>query len=116
MGGLEARSEGVPDNGSAPERRFALITATTARLRNSDTAPTTKISYQASDSGTTTHTVLFGPTNTKKTAWLTVELSDLLGGLQAWKDGDPADPGLMDRVEAILRGQAAGAPGGVANL
>jgi hypothetical protein len=85
-------------------------------MLSNDTAPTTKISYQASDSGPTTHTVLFGPTNTKKTAWLTVEQSDLLGGLQAWKDADPNDPGLMDRVEAILRGQAAGAPGGVANL
>ena len=29
-----------------------------------------------------------------------------LHALQAWKDGDPNDPGLMDRVEAILRGQA----------
>jgi hypothetical protein len=50
--------------------------------------------------------VLFGPTNTLKTSWLTVEQSDLLGGLQAWKYGDPDDPGLMDRVEAILRGKA----------
>jgi hypothetical protein len=83
------------------------ITATTARMLNSDNAPTTKISYQARDSGPTTHTVLLGPTNTKKTSWLTVEQADLLAGLQAWKDGDPNDPGLMDRVEAILRGQAA---------
>ena len=82
------------------------ITATTARLRNSDTAPTTQITYQPADlSAATPHTVLFGPTNTKKTAWLTVEQADLLAGLQAWKDSDPSDPGLMDRVEAILRGQ-----------
>jgi len=42
--------------------------------------------------------------------------ANLLHALQAWKGGDPNDPGLMDRVEAILRGQAASAPGGVANL
>jgi hypothetical protein len=89
-----------------PRGAVEEITATTARMLSNDNAPTTKISYQARDSGPTTHTVLFGPTNTKKTAWLTVEQSDLLGGLQAWKDADPTDPGLMDRVEAILRGQA----------
>jgi hypothetical protein len=36
----------------------------------------------------------------------TVDPANLGAGLQAWKDGDPNDPGLMDRVEAILRGQA----------
>ena len=36
----------------------------------------------------------------------TVDPANLAAGLQAWKDGDPDDPGLMDRVEAILRGQA----------
>jgi hypothetical protein len=35
-----------------------------------------------------------------------VDPANLLHALQAWKDGDPNDPGLMDRVEAILRGQA----------
>ena len=35
-----------------------------------------------------------------------VDPANLAAGLQAWKDGDPNDPGLMDRVEAILRGQA----------
>ena len=90
-----------------PRRSVDEITATTARLRNNDTAPTTQITYRAADSGpAATRTVLFGPTNTKKTAWLTVEQADLLAGLQAWKDGDPTDPCLMDRVEAILRGHA----------
>ena len=79
----------------------------TGRLGNGVTAPVTEITYQDGNATpTSSHTVLFGPTNTKKTAWLTVEQADLLGGLQAWKDGDPNDPGLMDRVEAILRGQA----------
>ena len=36
----------------------------------------------------------------------TVDPANLGAGLQAWKYGDPDDPGLMDRVEAILRGQA----------
>jgi hypothetical protein len=36
----------------------------------------------------------------------TVDPTNLLHALHAWKDGDPNDPGLMDRVEAILRGQA----------
>jgi len=36
----------------------------------------------------------------------TVDPANLAAGSQAWKDGDPTDPGLMDRVEAILRGQA----------
>ena len=87
-------------------------------MRNYDNAPAVQITYQAGNSGpgpATPGTVLFGPTNTKKTAWLTVEQADLLAGLQAWKAGGPNDPGLMDRVEAILRGQAASASGGAAN-
>jgi hypothetical protein len=91
-----------------PRGAVEAIAATTAKMRNYDNAPTTQITYSGGDqSPAAIGSVLFGPTNTKKTAWLTVEQSDLLGGLQAWKDGDPNDPGLMDRVEAILRGQAA---------
>ena len=45
----------------------------------------------------------------------TVDPANLAAGLKAWKDGDPNDPGLMDRVEAILRGQSASASGGAAN-
>ena len=33
----------------------------------------------------------------------------------SWKDGDPNAPGLVDRIEAMLRGQANGAPCGFAN-
>lgn len=100
-----------------PRETVRAVGPTTGRLGSSATAPVTEITYQATDSGPdATRTVLFGPTNTKKTAWLTVEQADLLAGLQAWKDGDPNDPGLMDRVEAILRGQDTSAPDGVANL
>lgn len=86
-----------------PRSSIQDITAATARMRNHDSAPATQITYQ--DGSSSPATVLFGPTNTKKTAWLTVEQSDLLAGLQAWKDGDPDDPGLMDRVEQILCGK-----------
>jgi hypothetical protein len=34
----------------------------------------------------------------------TVDPANLAAGLQAWKDGDPGDPELLDRIEAILRG------------
>lgn len=82
------------------------ITATTAQLRNSDTAPATQISYRDADQDPAANrTLLLGPTNTKKTVWLTVEQADLLAGLQAWRDGDPNDPRLMDRLEGILRGR-----------
>ena len=98
-----------PGKHSAPTEvaRGAIeaVTASTAQTLNYDSAPTVQIVYRdrgASSSGA--HTVVFGPTNTKKTAWLTVEQADLLAGLQAWRDGDPTEPGLMDRVEAILRG------------
>jgi hypothetical protein len=33
---------------------------------------------------------------------LTVEPSNLLAALQMWKDADPADSGLMERLEPIL--------------
>jgi len=94
-------------DGMAEIHREAVesVTATTGKLRNNDTAPVTQINYHPKDSaGGGTRTVLFGPTNSKKIAWLTVEQSDLLAGLQAWKDGDPNDPGLMDRVEQLLCG------------
>ena len=35
----------------------------------------------------------------------TVDPANLAAGLQAWKDGDPADPHLLDRVENVLRGR-----------
>ena len=37
----------------------------------------------------------------------TVDPAYLAAALQDWKDSDPGDPGLMDRVEALLRGRAA---------
>jgi len=97
-----------------PRRNVEAITATTVRMRNYDSAPATEITYQDRHSiPATTLTVLFGPTNTKKTSWLTIDQPDLLAGLQAWKDGDPNDPTLMDRVEAILCGQSANLSNGI---
>jgi hypothetical protein len=49
----------------------------------------------------------WGRAPAEDTVLLMLDPSNLRPALQAWKDGDPNDPGLMDRVEAILRGQAA---------
>ena len=48
----------------------------------------------------------WGRAPAEDTVLLMLDPSNLRPALQAWKDGDPNDPGLMDRVEAILRGQA----------
>ena len=94
-----------PATTEIPRAAVHAACAAPGRLGNGATAPVTEITYQSSDSaGGGTRTVSFGPTNTKKTAWLTVEQSDLLAGLQAWYDGDPAEPALMDRVARTLRG------------
>jgi hypothetical protein len=75
------------------------------------------IAYQPADPGTaTTQTVLIGPPPGKTAMQVSVHQPNMITALHAWKDADPDDPGLMDRVEAILRGKAASAPGGVANL
>lgn len=34
-----------------------------------------------------------------------IQVANLAAALEAWKDADPADPGLSDRIEATLRGQ-----------
>ncbi len=36
-----------------------------------------------------------------------VEPENLATALQTWKDSDPKDPELMDRLESVLRGQSA---------
>lgn len=109
---ISPSSLGVPTPGQQqvfaeiPRELVQSITPTMGRLGNAGTAPITQILYRTADfSSEVSRTVLIGPTNTKRTAWLTVEQSDLLAGLQAWKDGDPDDPGLMDRVEQILCGK-----------
>jgi hypothetical protein len=66
------------------------------------------IAYRPADPGTaTTQTVLIGPPPGKTAMQVSVHQPNMITALHAWKDGDPNDPGLMDRVEAILRGQAA---------
>ena len=68
-----------------PREAVEAIGPTTGRLGNGTTAPVTQITFN-------NQSVMFGPTNSKKTAWLTVEQADLQAGLQAWKDGDPTIP------------------------
>lgn len=95
-----------------PRERIVSITGGTGARRNGDTGPVTQIAYIAADSSSgMPSSVLIGPTNTKNAMWLTVEQADLLAALHAWQYGDPSDPALLDRVDALLRGQAPNADG-----
>lgn len=90
-----------------PRERVVSITGGTGARRNGDTGPVTQITYLTNDSAPgAPSTVLIGPTNANNAMWLTVEQSDLLAALQAWKEGDPRDRALLDRVDALLRGHA----------
>ena len=89
-----------------PRERILSITAGTGRRSNGETGPITQVAYQPADSSAPA-TVLIGPSNSKKAVWLTVDQADLVSGLQTWKNGDPRDPALLDRVEALLRGTTA---------
>jgi hypothetical protein len=96
-----------------PRERIISITGGTGARRNGDTGPVTQIAYVTNGSGSTdASTVLIGPTNANNAMWVTIEQADLLAALQAWKDGDPRDPALLDRVEVLLRGGGAIADGG----
>ena len=64
------------------------------------------IAYQPADPGTVTQTVLIGPPPGKTAMQVSVHQPNMITALQAWKNADPDDPGLMDRIEAILRGKA----------
>ncbi len=66
-----------------------------------------EITYSAGDSNSrSTQRVLLGPAPATDTVWLTIEPTNLLNALQVWKDADPAAPGMMDRIEKLLRGQS----------
>jgi hypothetical protein len=70
-----------------------------------------EITYQ--DGGP--RTLRVGPGPAEDTVWLTVVPANLLTALQDWKNADPADPGLLDRLEAVLRSRnAAPRPAAVA--
>jgi hypothetical protein len=64
------------------------------------------IAYRPADPGTATQTVLIGPPPGKTAMQVSVHQPNMITALHAWKDADPDDPGLMDRIEAILRGKA----------
>lgn len=42
-----------------------------------------------------------------KTNTIGTDADNLSAAQQAWKDGDPNDPGFMNRLQAILRGRKA---------
>lgn len=62
-----------------------------------------------SDGGT--RTLRVGPGPADDTVWVTVVPANLLAALQDWKNADPADPSLLDRLEAVLRSRDAVAVG-----
>jgi hypothetical protein len=64
------------------------------------------IAYRPADPGTATQTVLIGPPPGKTAMQVSVHQPNMITALHAWKNADPDDPGLMDRIEAILRGKA----------
>lgn len=96
-----------------PARRYAMTTiprgevqsivATTGSLANNADATMTEIDYCEAGAA---EALLIGPSNSKSAIWLSVDPDNLLAALQAWKDGDAGDPQLLDRIEAILRGQS----------
>ena len=59
-----------------------------------------QITYRANDSSAELLTKML------PVVVLTVDPDDLLHALQFWKDGDPIDPAMMDRVESVLRGKS----------
>jgi len=100
-----------PDNGwtvtDIPRAAVQSITTSAATVGLGTKLPQAEIRYAAGGTGRGgAGTVRVGPAPSRDTVWLTIEPDNLLTALQVWKDGDPNDPGLMDRVEAILRGQA----------
>jgi hypothetical protein len=69
----------------------------------------TEITYQ--DTGGA-RTVCVGPAAADDTVWLTVTPANLLVALQDWNNADPADPGLLNRLEAVLRSRDTAAVAG----
>jgi len=63
------------------------------------------IAYQGADHSAGTTTVLLGPPPGKTALQVSVPPTNLYNALQAWRDAASDDPGLMDRVEKLLRGQ-----------
>ena len=63
------------------------------------------LTYQSADQSSDTRTVLIGPPAGKTALQVSVAPTAVYNALLAWKDADPNDPRLMDRIEAILRGK-----------
>ena len=102
----------LPTRGSQPveipRSRIESITSADAEV-GAAFAPVTvsqiAITFQSADRSNSTQTVLVGPPPGKATLQVSAQPTNLYYALQAWKDGDPANPSLLERVEAILRGQ-----------
>lgn len=61
------------------------------------------LTYQPADQSSDTATVLIGPPAGKTALQVSVHPANVYTALLAWKNADPTDPRLMDRIESILR-------------
>ena len=85
------------------ERIQSIASAGEAAGFGSSTLRVTDITYGAGDSGSAARTVRVGQAPAEDTVWLTVNPLHLRNALQVWRDGDPTDPQLLDRIESVLR-------------
>jgi len=94
-----------PDDGytvvEIPRAAVQSITPSSATVGLGTQVPQTEIRYAATGSGG--GTVLLGPAPSRDTVWLTIDPDNLFTAIQVWKDGDPNDPRLLDRIESVLR-------------
>lgn len=94
-----------PDDGytvvEIPRAAVQSITPSSATVGLGTQLPQTEIRYAATGSGA--GTVLLGPAPSRDTVWLTIDPGNLFTAIQVWKDADPNDPRLLDRIESVLR-------------
>lgn len=89
-----------------PRGSVTSVTHRVGRLADGSEAPLTVIDYTGEASGgPNPERVQIGQSNTRKAVWLTVYPANVLAALCIWKDAKSDDLGLMDRVEAALRGR-----------
>ncbi len=87
------------------EQVQSIASTTGSLVDNADVTMTQIVYREVGSSADAAEVLLIGPSNSRNAIWLTIEPADLLAALQVWKDGDVNDPGLIDRIELILRGQ-----------
>jgi hypothetical protein len=91
-----------------PRAAVRSITTSTATVGLGTKLPQVEIHYATTGSGRGGGKVRVGPAPSRDTVWLTIDPNNLLPAMQAWKDADPNDPQLLDRVESVLRSGVSG--------